>query len=309
MGNTEGLLSGNTCFRMEELDMKLENEYLCVEISEEGAELTRIYDKQKRNDILWEGNPKYWKRHSPVLFPNVGKTYHNTVRIQGIQYPTSQHGFARDNTFTCITSKKDTAQFLLLSNEETKEVYPFDFELYITYTLKGKTIDVQWKVRNPMDETIYFTIGGHPAFRFAEEEGKKANYCLRFPEKECLSYILINPESGTGNVDEVFEMALEDGVYPLSEEMFKKDALIFDNGQIEEVWICTKDGKPYVGMRCEDFPNFGIWSVKDAPFVCLEPWAGRCDNHGFEGEISEKPGINEVEGRGTFIKGYQIIVA
>ena len=289
--------------------MKLENEYLCVEISEEGAELTRIYDKQKKTDVLWEGDPKYWKRHSPVLFPNVGKTYHNTVRIQGIQYPTSQHGFARDNTFTCITCKEDVAQFFLHSNDETKEVYPYDFELYITYTLNKNVVDVQWKVRNPMDETIYFTIGGHPAFRFAEVEGIKADYCLCFPKKDSLNYILIDPDSGTANMDEVFEMKLEDHRYPLSEELFEKDALIFDDGQIDEVWICRKDGSPYVGMRCQDFPNFGIWSVKEASFVCLEPWAGRCDNRGFEGDISEKPGINKVEGRGTFIKEYQIVVA
>lgn len=289
--------------------MKLENEYLCVEISEEGAELTRIYDKQKETDVLWEGNPVYWKRHSPVLFPNVGKTYHNTVRIQGIQYPTTQHGFARDNTFTCTVSKKDRAEFLLHSNEETKEVYPFDFELYISYTLTEKTVEVKWKVRNPSDETIYFTIGGHPAFRFAGQEEKKEDYCLRFPGKDSLEYILIDPESGTANVDEALVMKLQNSVYPLSEELFEKDALIFDDGQIEEVWICTKDGTPYVGMKCEGFPNYGIWSVKDAPFVCLEPWMGRCDNRGFEGDISEKPGVNKVEGMGTFLKSYQIIVA
>lgn len=294
---------------MEELDMKLENEYLCVEISEEGAELTRIYDKQKETDVLWEGNPVYWKRHSPVLFPNVGKTYHNTVRIQGTQYPTSQHGFARDNTFTCTVCKKDRAEFLLHSNEETMEVYPFDFELYISYTLTEKTVEVKWKVRNPSDETIYFTIGGHPAFRFAEQEGKKDDYCLHFPGKESLQYILIDPNSGTANVDETFEMELQDAKYPLSEQLFENDALIFDDGQIEEVWICRKDGTPYVGMKCEGFPNFGIWSVKDAPFVCLEPWAGRCDNRGFEGDISEKPGINKLEGMGTFTKTYQIVVA
>lgn len=288
--------------------MKLENGYLLVEISEEGAELTRIYDKKRGTEILWEADPLYWKRHSPILFPNVGKTYQNTVRIQGIQYPTSQHGFARDNTFTCIKSKEDTVTYLLHSNEETKEVYPFDFELYISYTLIEKTIEVQWMVKNPSDEPIYFTIGGHPAFRFAEEADKKEDYCLRFPEKDSLKYILINPESGTAAADHVFELKLEDGIYPLTEEMFANDALVFDDGQIEEVWICHKDGRPYVGMHCEDFPNFGIWSVKDAPFVCLEPWAGRCDNHGFEGDISEKPGINRVDGQDEFRKEYQIVV-
>lgn len=53
--------------------MKLENEFLYAEISEMGAEVIRIYDKENQRDILWEGDPKYWKRHSPVLFPNVGK--------------------------------------------------------------------------------------------------------------------------------------------------------------------------------------------------------------------------------------------
>lgn len=100
--------------------MKLENEFLYAEISEMGAEVIRIYDKENQRDILWEGDPKYWKRHSPVLFPNVGKTYRNTVRIGGIQYPTSQHGFARDTMFICIKSSKDNASFMILSNEEMK---------------------------------------------------------------------------------------------------------------------------------------------------------------------------------------------
>ena len=139
--------------------MRLENERFCVEIAELGAELTRIYDKKTETDILWEGDPAYWKRHSPVLFPNVGKTYRNTVLINGTQYPTAQHGFARDNEFRCISSGKGKASFLLVSTEDTKEVYPFDFELVITYILKEEGIQVIWEVKNPADETMYFTIG------------------------------------------------------------------------------------------------------------------------------------------------------
>lgn len=289
--------------------MKLENDFICAEVAEEGAELTSIYDKQNKTEVLWNGDPKYWKRHSPILFPNVGKAYQNTVRIQGIQYPTTKHGFARNSIFKCIRSKEDSASFLLHSNEETKEVYPFDFELHVTYTLVGKTVNVEWKVRNPSEEPMYFTIGGHPAICFEKPEEKKADYCLKFPGKERLHYILVHPESGTGNMEEVYEMKLKDGMYPLSEEMFERDALIFDDTQVEEVWICKKDGSPYVGMSSEGFPSFGIWSMKEAPFVCLEPWAGRCDNHGFEGDISEKPGVNQLNGQDTFEKAYQIIIA
>lgn len=289
--------------------VKLENEFLCVEIAEMGAEVTRIYDKTEDNEILWEGNPVYWKRHSPVLFPNVGKTYKNRVLINGTQYPTSQHGFARDNVFTCIEAANEKASFMFRSSEETKEVYPFDFELHINYKLNKKELTVEWQVKNCGDETMYFTIGGHPAFRFAKPEETKADYVLKVPGKEKLEYVLIDISCGCANVDEVHTLQLSEETYPLSDKLFAKDALVVDNGQIEEAWLCHKDGTPYVGVRSEGFPNYGIWSVEGAPFVCLEPWMGRCDNAGFNAELSEKPNVNKVEAGEKFIKDYTIVVA
>ena len=289
--------------------VKLENEFLCVEIAEMGAEVTRIYDKTEDNEILWEGNPVYWKRHSPVLFMNVGKTYKNRVLINGTQYPTSQHGFARDNVFTCIEAANEKASFMLRSSEETKEVYPFDFELHINYKLNKKELTVEWQVKNCGDETMYFTIGGHPAFRFAKPEETKADYVLKIPGKEKIEYVLIDISCGCANVDEVHTLQLSEETYPLSDEMFANDALVVDNGQIEEAWLCHKDGTPYVGVRSEGFPNYGIWSVEGAPFVCLEPWMGRCDNAGFNAELSEKPNVNKVEAGEKFIKDYTIVVA
>lgn len=289
--------------------VKLENEFLCVEIAEMGAEVTRIYDKAEDNEILWEGNPVYWKRHSPVLFPNVGKTYKNRVLINGTQYPTSQHGFARDNVFTCIEAANEKASFMFRSSEETKEVYPFDFELHINYKLNKKELTVEWQVKNCGDETMYFTIGGHPAFRFAKPEETKADYVLKIPGKEKLEYVLIDISCGCANVDKVHTLQLSEETYPLSDEMFANDALVVDNGQIEEAWLCHKDGTPYVGVRSEGFPNYGIWSVEGAPFVCLEPWMGRCDNAGFNAELSEKPNVNKVDAGEKFIKDYTIVVA
>lgn len=289
--------------------VKLENEFLCVEIAEMGAEVTRIYDKTEDNEILWEGNPVYWKRHSPVLFPNVGKTYKNRVLINGTQYPTSQHGFARDNVFTCIEAANEKASFMFRSSEETKEVYPFDFELHINYKLNKKELTVEWQVKNCGDETMYFTIGGHPAFRFAKPEETKADYVLKVPGKEKLEYVLIDISCGCANVDEVHTLQLSEETYPLSDKLFAKDALVVDNGQIEEAWLCHKDGTPYVGVRSAGFPNYGIWSVEGAPFVCLEPWMGRCDNAGFNAELSEKPNVNKVEAGEKFIKDYTIVVA
>lgn len=288
--------------------MKLENDFLCVEIADAGAEVTRIFDKQKNTEILWEGDPLYWKRHSPILFPNVGKTYQNQVLIDGTLYPTSQHGFARDQVFICVESSSDTALYMLASTEETKKIYPYEFKLYIQYQLREKELNVEWRVENCDKQAMYFTIGGHPAFRFAKKEEKKEDYVLRFPGKEALTYILIDPDTGTGRPETQYTLDLTEESCTLTEEMFARDALIFDDGQIEEVWICHKDGAPYVGMRCEGFANFGIWSVKDAPFVCLEPWAGRCDNYGFTGDISEKMGIISLPEKENFVKSYKILV-
>lgn len=287
--------------------MKLENERLSVEIAELGAEVTRIYDRKQKAELLWEGDPAYWKRHSPVLFPNVGKTWKNRVLIGDVQYPTSQHGFARDNMFRCISAKKDSAVFLFASGEETKEVYPFDFELIVTYILEERALRVMWEVRNPGEEEMYFTIGGHPAFRFAKPDEKKTDYILKFPGKTSLKYILIDPSELAADPTKVYTLKLDGECSEITEEMFENDALIFDNGQIEEVWLCHKDGKPYVGIKCEGFPNFGIWSVKDAPFVCLEPWMGRCDDVGFDKELSEKPNVNKVAPGECFKKEYLIM--
>lgn len=289
--------------------MRLENEFLLVEIVELGAEVIRIYDKEKDTEVLWEGNPVFWKRHSPVLFPNVGKTYQNTVSINGKQYPTAQHGFARDSVFVCEKAEDTGAVFVLRANDETKQVYPYDFELRIFYFLEGKELKVEWQVTNVGTEKMYFTIGGHPAFRFAKAGETKADYLLKFPGKSALTYILLDLTSGTGMPEKQCKLELTEEMCPVTEEMFEKDALVFDGQQIEEVWLCRKDGSPYVGMRCPGFANYGIWSVKDAPFVCLEPWAGRCDNRGFDGDISQKAGINSLEPAATFCKAYTIIVA
>lgn len=289
--------------------MKLENEFLCVEISEAGAEVTRVYDKENAVEILWNADAKYWKRHSPVLFPNVGKTWNNTVLFDGGQYPASQHGFARDTRFSVVAETEDTVTFMMQSTTETKKLYPFEFELCISYRLYGKELEVQWQVKNCDNKKMYFTIGGHPAFAFAEEGEVKTDYCLKFPGREKLDYMKIDLATGTGIPTPTYPMELKDGYHPLNEEMFEIDTFVFDGSQIEEAWLCKKDGTPYVGVRCKDFPNFGIWSPAGAPFVCLEPWCGRCDNYGFDGDVSTKPGINSLAAGEIFEKKYQIVVA
>lgn len=288
--------------------MRIQNEYLQVEIAASGAELMSVYDRQNETELLWNGDPAYWKRRSPILFPNVGKTYANVMRINGKTYPTCQHGFARDMEFMLESADETSACYLLASSEETLARYPFPFELRIRYALEGKQLLVSWLVTNPGDQEMAFTIGGHPAFRFAGDGETKEDYCLLFPGLEKLEYLLLDPASGTALPDAKKVLSLENCTLPLSDELFANDALILDGSQVEEVWFCRKDGTKRVGMKCPGFPNYGVWSVKGAAFVCLEPWAGRCDNCGFEAELSAKPNINLLAPGKTFEKSYAIVL-
>ncbi|MGN0203369.1 MAG: aldose 1-epimerase family protein [Coprococcus sp.] len=288
----------------------MENDRLLVAIADFGAELISIFDKHYQREIIWQADPVFWKRHAPVLFPNVGKYYHGEFLYNGKHYKEGQHGFARDMVFDRISSGKDYVTYRLASDEDTKRRYPFDFVLEITHRLEGQDIEVLWKVVNIGESPMYFTIGGHPAFNVPVlPDTKFSDYYLTFAEdKETLEYILIDLNTGTAVPDQIFHLELNDHMYRLRDDMFDRDALVFDNGQIGWAGIALPDGTPYVSMTCEGFPNFGIWSVPGAPYVCLEPWCGRCDNRGFEGDISDKAGINRLESGQLFEKSYKITI-
>lgn len=287
----------------------IENEKLIAGISLHGAELSRLFLKDAQQEVLWNADGKYWARHAPVLFPNVGKYFKGALTHKGMDYPEGQHGFARDCEFVCTIQESDRAVFILESNEDTLKRYPFPFRLEIGYELEDAGIKVMWKVLNIGNETMYFTIGGHPAFNVPVLDGTKfTDYYLYFEGKDSLDYKLLDKASGCIIADSREVLPLENSMYQLREGMFDNDALVFDDGQIDKVAILYPDKKPYITMECAGFPNFGIWSKPGAPFVCLEPWQGRTDNAGFEGEISTKPGITALNPGEVFNKSHEIIV-
>lgn len=287
----------------------IENSELRIQISDAGAELCSIYDKKSGREVIWQADPAYWKRHAPVLFPNVGRNFGDTFRVSGNAYSSRQHGFARDSVFICTDTTDYAITHQLCSTDETQKRYPADFIFDVTHELVGNTLTVTWKVKNTGDSKMYFTIGGHPAFNVPVLEGTSfTDYSLSFEGKDSLSYLLLDTSTGTALIDQTYTLSLTDGTYALKTDMFDHDALVFDGGQIEKAAILYPDGTPYVEMSCNGFPNFGIWSVPGAPFVCLEPWMGRCDNSGFSGELSEKENINVLAPGEIFEKSYTITV-
>jgi len=283
----------------------LENDLLRVEVSDEGAELVRVYDKKREKEALWTADPKFWGRHAPVLFPFVGKVNGGFYTFEGQKYPMGQHGFARDRVFTCTAESESFVTHRLEADEEGRKVYPFEFVLEITHKLEGNCVTVEWKVENPGEKTMYFSIGGHPGFCVTKQEGSR----LVFDGQESLERMAIDLEASAVDTDHPETIRLQDGTYTVDAHTFDKDALIFDNSQVKKVSLVDADGDCIVTMRCPDALSVGIWAPEggEAPFICLEPWIGRCDNKGFAGELKDKFDEQSLEAGQSFLSAYEMV--
>ena len=294
----------------------LENEYLRVEASAFGAELQSIKDKTTDFEYLWHGDKAYWARRSPILFPIVGKVWNGRMLYQGKEYPLSQHGFARDCKFEAINvfdlnrkfnyrfSSFSAMAFLLSSNADTRKIYPFDFDLYVVYQLEGRSVEVHWVVDNKTDGDIYFQIGAHPAFNYRDFDTEAAiQGYMKFNRSGYLS--LTRLECGGYAAKERGEFFAQELGVPITKDTFAGDALVFEN-QLNSVSLCDKQGEPYIELSF-DAPVVGLWSpakVGYAPFMCIEPWYGRCDDSNFDGSYNNKPYINHLQKEETFKTSY-----
>lgn len=299
----------------------LTDDFLSISVSGHGAELTSIRTKAGQ-EYLWQADPAFWKRHSPVLFPIVGSLTNRRYHYDNKEYIMGQHGFARDKEFDLISARQDCLVYRLVSDASTLAVYPFEFALVITYTLERNRIHVQWNVINTGKSKMFFQIGAHPAFLFPEfapdstDRGslrlyKNAGSRIMEWESEMdtvasIDYILIS-EGGCADAGHIYHMNTPHGCLPLDTSTFDKDALIIENSQINKVVITSPSGRSAVGVT-SDAPVFGIWSPpgKNAPFICIEPWYGRCDRAGFNGTLDQKDWINTLEPGQEFNGGYTI---
>lgn len=283
----------------------LSNSQLSIQVSPHGAELCSICCNGK--EYLWQADPAFWKRHSPVLFPIVGSVWENTYKHEGQSYSLTQHGFARDMDFELISESENEIHYRLTDTEETRKKYPFPFCLEIGYRIEGKKVVVLWTVRNTGTKELYFQIGAHPAFYYPDYDAETAERgYFGFDKADGLRNILIS-EKGCADVVHDYPLELTDGLLPLDIHTFDKDALILENSQVKEVTLYNKDKKPYLSLYF-DAPVVGLWSppAKNAPFVCIEPWYGRCDRAHYTGEYKDKDWMQHLLAGAVFEGGYTI---
>ncbi|NDV70415.1 aldose 1-epimerase family protein [Dysgonomonas sp. 25] len=292
---------------MKQSKQTLSNKRLTIQIDSMGAELSSIVNNETGQEYLWQADPAFWKRHSPVLFPIVGSLWNGEYRHEGKVYKMSQHGFARDCRFSLEQETSSAVSYLLRYDEETLAAYPFPFELRIAYKLEENKVAVIWKVKNVGESPMYFQIGAHPAFYYPDFNPADAERgYFAFDKPAGLSYNLIK-EKGCVEAGIEYPLPLEeDGLLPVTSHTFDKDALILENSQVKKVTLLDKQKRPYLAMSF-DAPLVGLWSQKgDCPFVCIEPWYGRCDRVDYTGELKDRDWINRLDAGAEFQTAYII---
>jgi galactose mutarotase-like enzyme len=268
----------------------LQNEFLSVVIAPKGAELQSIQHNQTKLEYLWQGDPAFWGKRSPILFPIVGGLKQNRYQHNGKTYEMGRHGFARDKMFTLTAQTEHTVTFSLTHDEESLRIYPFEFAFHVRYSLEENRLTCTYSVTNTGTETMYFSVGAHPAFNLPLVAGTTFDqYNLQFNQTE---HCGIFPLSAEGLIEEnAIPYIQNTNKLPLEKSLFYTDALVFKSLQSTAIAIKT-DASPHgLEVAFSGFPYMGIWSAKEADFVCIEPWCGIADSVTANGNLSEKEGI------------------
>jgi len=283
----------------------IENEILKVEINSLGAELQSLYNKATGLNYLWNGDPAFWGKHSPVLFPIVGTLKNNTYSYQGKKYSLPRHGFAREKEFQPEELSDREAVFLLRSDASTKAVYPFDFEFRIHYQLTADELSTVYAITNTGTDILLFSVGGHPAFRLPLTSGTRYDdYYLQFEEMETLQRW---PISGDGLITENPVPYLRDqNILPLKKSLFYGDALVFKYPASSEIFLRSSKTSHGLLFQCGEFPFLGIWAAKDADFICIEPWCGIADSVNSSQILDHKEGIEKLMPGKTFNRQWRV---
>ena len=259
-------------------------------IKADGAELCSLRNAEGI-ELLWQAGPA-WPRHSPLLFPIVGRLKDDQLRHRGTAYPITQHGFARDHRFEWVEQRAATCRLVLVDSEATRARYPFAFRLEVTYSIEDAALTVAFDITNTGDENLPASIGAHPAFNWPllPELAKEA-YVLNFSDQEPAP---VRRLTGGLMRAEPEPSPVRGKTLPLSERLFDDDAVIFDQLASRSVRFAADRG-PSIELSWQGFPELGVWSKPGgAAFLCIEPWHGFASPLDFDGEFSDKPGVMRI---------------
>lgn len=275
-----------------------ENHRFQAEVDTLGAELRRLRDCVKGEELLWQGDPAVWSGSAPVLFPVVGRLREGGYRHKGQRYEMPKHGFARSSEFAVTRQEGDVLTLELRESPQTLQIYPFAFSLQITFRLLAAGLRVEYAVRNPAATELFFTLGSHPGLCLPPEGGP---YRIEFDEPETLAVFRLEGDL-LSTQSEPFMRG--ERIIPLTPDTFARDALIFKNISSRRIGVVGQQRAVYVDTS--GAPHLGLWAKAGAEYVCIEPWYSYDDAADVSGELSEKPGILTLAPYARFTTAYTI---
>ena len=284
----------------------IQNNKLKIGIKKAGAELSQISSVQNTNEFMWDANPNIWANHAPNLFPIIGALKDDSYIFEDKTYQIVKHGFIRYNEDIILHEQTtDSLTFKLSYNESLLQSYPFKFEFYITYKLTDNVIEVIHSVKNIDSKTMYFSLGGHPAFKCPLYNDNYEDYFLEFEHNENSEKHLINMSNGliSSNTESVFNNT---NILRLKHDLFNEDALVFKDLKSRKVTLKSDTYGAIVSVKYPEFPYLGIWGKPNGNFVCIEPWLGIADSEDTNQDFKTKEGILSLQAQESFTASYSI---
>lgn len=287
---------------------EMRNSWLSLVVDTLGAELKSLKKADTDLELLWQGNPQYWKDQSPLLFPVVGGLPDDRYELNGRHYTMLQHGFAQGSEFTLVEQSDESIMLQLNDNEKTYSQYPWRFSLCVQYTLKDNCLAIGYSLHNRDDKTMLFSIGAHPGFRCPIYDNETMeDYYLLFERPETISRRIKDGGLLTG---ERVPLLADENILPLTHSLFYNDAIIINGFNSRWVELRSNKNSQVIRVEFDGFPYLGIWSTaNDAPFVCIEPWYGVDSTHGDSYDLNKKEGIQTLKSGGIFNCEYRIILS
>ncbi|WP_299247328.1 aldose 1-epimerase family protein [uncultured Lacinutrix sp.] len=286
---------------------ELSNSILKIKVKPVGAELCEISSVKNNTQFMWDANPDVWGSFAPNLFPIIGALKDETYFYNGIKYSMPKHGFVRHSEdIKLIKETKNSLSFSLTYNEDLLKIYPFKFEYIITYTLNNNTLNINYTVKNKDNRTIYFSVGGHPAFKCPlYNEENYTDYNLVFETEETSKTHLLNMQTGLVK-NETKPVFNTKNSIQLKPDLFKNDALIFKDLKSRKVALVNDLRGEILNITFKGFNYLGLWAKPNASYVCIEPWLGIADQENASQNITEKEGIIKLPENETFSANYSI---
>jgi galactose mutarotase-like enzyme len=268
----------------------LTSDHLTARINPFGAELSSLTDADGR-ELMTNADPAYWTGRAPILFPVVGRPSGDVIRVDGRTYPMKQHGFARRRLFA-VEERAGHVAFTLADDHETRAQYPFAFRLTLAFSIEGASLLIAAEVANPGDVPLPASFGFHPAFAWPLPYGRpRADHRIVFDQDEPGDLRAIAPDATIAPTRR--PSPLQGRTLALCDDLFAHDALVWDPVVSQSITYGAADG-PSLRVDFPDTPALGIWTKPGAAYVCVEPWHGIADPHGYTAEFRDKPGVFQV---------------